>query len=237
MKIHSCAFRFGPKSFGFSSSMFFVVNKILSISVARGEEEEGEGVKSIYMSLSFPKKRKRKDAGAAVAAVADARAREQHELRRAQAEIELQASVCLSDSVCTGVCECAYVCVCLLLLLSYLFNLSTLLPGRPGHNRTTCQAEQADRTDKGSNRPTALAPLLTEQQQEQWQQRSLSNLPVPFSVRSPQSRTLNRRPCGQQVAVAQRICIKIHLNKPSKKEKEEETERRGVELTKLQPSA
>lgn len=37
MKIHSCAFRFGPKSFGFSSSMFFVVNKILSISVARGE--------------------------------------------------------------------------------------------------------------------------------------------------------------------------------------------------------
>lgn len=38
MKIHSCAFRFGPKSFGFSSSMFFVVNKILSISVARGEE-------------------------------------------------------------------------------------------------------------------------------------------------------------------------------------------------------
>lgn len=176
MKIHSCAFRFGPKSFGFSSSMFFVVNKILSISVARGEEEEGErrlvageGVKSIYMSLSFPKKRKRKDAGAAVAAVAavaEARAREQNELRRAQAEIELQASVCLSGSVCVRVCacvsECACVCVCLLLLLSYLFNLSTLLPGRPGHNRTTCQAEQADRTDKGSNRPTALAPLLTD---------------------------------------------------------------------------
>lgn len=107
MKIHSCAFRFGPKSFGFSSSMFFVVNKILSISVARGEEEEGErrlvageGVKSIYMSLSFPKKRKRKDAGAAVA---EARAREQHELRRAQAEIELQARVCLSGSVCVRV--------------------------------------------------------------------------------------------------------------------------------------
>lgn len=169
MKIHSCAFRFGPKSFGFSSSMFFVVNKILSISVARGEEEEGElsleageGVKSIYMSLSFPKKRKRKDAGAAVAAVAEARAWDQLELRRAQAEIELQASVCLSGSVCTCVCVCACVCVCLLLLLSYLFNLSTLLPGRPGHNRTTCQAEQADRTDKGSNRPTALAPLLTD---------------------------------------------------------------------------
>lgn len=59
MKIHSCAFRFGPKSFGFSYSMFFVVNKILSISVARGEEraQGGRGVvKSIYMSLSLPKK-------------------------------------------------------------------------------------------------------------------------------------------------------------------------------------
>lgn len=126
--------------------------------------------------------------------------------------------------MCVYACVYACCCCCLICLICQRCcqadQDTTKQPAlSPGEYRT-------GRTDKGTNRPTALAPLLTDNRGQQ-QQRSLSNLPVPFPVPSAQSGTLNRRPCGQQVAVAKRICIKIHLNKPSK-EVEHETARRGV---------